>query len=987
MGPNSGDLPIAKALIFLIVLAVFIPARLHATNEIPKLGIELSASDYQQQVEAIIEAEYGNITFLLPTLEVEIGEGSAASIDTGLLKSVIEKIPARASVLLRLRIIVITPATPDKTLEKKVENQLSELISKLEVGKHTVDGIMIEIDPGIGSSELYAFTLATFSFKTKAVSANTRVVVSLPSSVFQTEPAFVKQLSYSVDALGMKAASDWQDEITRLRNSGLTIPVTLRLESNGQDDITGRYLNTVFESFGRSVDLVCVAGAGSSQISRICATHSSLNDFVRSEFDFIGEENAPFILESQTGVELAQKMFLKGDSASVTIFAKIRAAPLEEVELTLVGKEVGSFSTRWLDPIDNNPLSAEAILENSNGIKQTCMTRSEFVLVSIRKLGQQGMTYGVIAIKGGTDLTAQEIVTRWQAYHESQKALLENYTAGCMMDLHFEPTNIASGFDISLKFKYFWTSEGLTEWEQTNFYVNGLELDNRKGFPLPQLEPEKVLTKPLELKLVERYEYHLIGTDEVDGSLCYVIGFDPIEQERELLSGKIWIDSVTFRRIKMTLSQKGLSGSVSSNVETQEYKLIDDGQGNMVNLISSITAQQQVNVAGRNLLLERSYRFSDFVINNSTIDDAITAARVGDNPMYRDTDQGLRKLTKVDNERVLQLEAESRMKSVVSGVLFEGSYDFPIPLLGFSSVDFDFRNTGAQLSIFFAGPILAANLSKQWDNGFRLGFDLALSAIPEVNRIFIGDDEVEGETLYVFEETAGIRATWQATKALSFTAASHLSYNYYLAPDELYEQFVPPRNGITIVPSLETKYSSGGYSLTLGGSRSYRISWKGFGLQTNAGNEQNDSFTKYYTTMAKSYYLGSFTKVGCELSYFGSQDLDRFSQYRSSFFTQPRVRGVPSGTDAFDNVGVASINLSFNAFDFVRFDGYFNHGWGQNKLESTEYLDFEGLELDFGTLGPWSSYLRGTISYALRGNLERYNSRWSVYFLVFLPLD
>jgi len=42
--------------------------------------------------------------------------------------------------------------------------------------------------------------------------------------------------------------------------------------------------------------------------------------------------------------------------------------------------------------------------------------------------------------------------------------------------------------------------------------------------------------------------------------------------------------------------------------------------------------------------------------------------------------------------------------------------------------------------------------------------------------------------------------------------------------------------------------------------------------------------------------------------------------------------------------------------------------------------------VDFGTAGPWGVYLQGMLTYAIKGNLERYNSRWGLYLIIFKPL-
>jgi hypothetical protein len=53
-----------------------------------------------------------------------------------------------------------------------------------------------------------------------------------------------------------------------------------------------------------------------------------------------------------------------------------------------------------------------------------------------------------------------------------------------------------------------------------------------------------------------------------------------------------------------------------------------------------------VNAAGLDFVLQKTYRFSSFAINGAEFDGAMTAAHNSDDPMFRDTDQGLRKLKK-----------------------------------------------------------------------------------------------------------------------------------------------------------------------------------------------------------------------------------------------------------------------------------------------------------------------------------------------------
>jgi len=465
---------------------------------------------------------------------------------------------------------------------------------------------------------------------------------------------------------------------------------------------------------------------------------------------------------------------------------------------------------------------------------------------------------------------------------------------------------------------------------------------------------------------------------------CHAISFKPANEAGEnLYSGKIWIDPYNFRRVRVSLDQKGFSGNISACEEIQEYELITDGQGNSVNLLRSVVSNQQLIAAGRNFLLEKRYKFSGFRINNSSFHEMLDTAHNRKNPMFRDTDQGLRELKIKDDERILVANLDTRTKSIVTGLVYEGTYDYPIPMFGYSLVDFDFMKTGHQLSLFFAGPILAANMTRQWPNNFRLGYDLALSAVPGENRIYADDQEVEEETFQIWEESIGIRAAWQSTTRLSFTIANYLTYNHYKDPDKLNDTYLSPRNGFSLIPTFETEYSNRGYKFVAGTSYFRRFDWRGFGTEPD---KNDNSYLKYFGKISKSIYFGSFTKAGVELVYFGGENLDRFSRYSPSFFTQPTIKGIPGGTDTFDNIGVASAGFGFNAMEFIKFEATYSHAWAQNKSESNEFRNFDGIEFGFGTIGPWGTYCKGAVSYALNGNLDRYDSRWSLNFLVFIPL-
>jgi hypothetical protein len=352
--------------------------------------------------------------------------------------------------------------------------------------------------------------------------------------------------------------------------------------------------------------------------------------------------------------------------------------------------------------------------------------------------------------------------------------------------------------------------------------------------------------------------------------------------------------------------------------------------------------------------------------------------------MYRDTNEGLRVLRREGDARVVE-PPKSRVRSLLGGVLYDGAFDFPIPLAGLSLVNYDFRRTGAELSVFFAGPILATNLTKKAGERFRYGMDLALSAIPQNNRVFEGSDEVVGQSLWLWEETVGVRASWQARPSVNFTGSSYLSLNLFSPTGDTAPSFQASGQGLTVQTSGELKLTRSGYTLTGTALRGDRLGWPQIGADD--ASPVPTSFVKYWGEASKQFYLGKFTKAAVNGSYYGGERLDRFSRYQPSFLSPPRIRGIPSGTDTFDAIGVAGVQFGFNAMDVVWLEAMYDHAWGRNLEESSTFQGFDGLQLDLGTVGPWGTFVKATVTYALRGNIDRYNHRWGVYLLVFKALD
>ena len=122
-------------------------------------------------------------------------------------------------------------------------------------------------------------------------------------------------------------------------------------------------------------------------------------------------------------------------------------------------------------------------------------------MVSVHREDPDQRVYEWVSVTGRGGLRVEEIVARWQQYRAAQQRELDNFTADCLLSMHFEATALGSGFDVALELRQFVDRAGQRDWVQRGFLVNGVRFGNPRGFSLPQLEPEKVLAQPLELAL------------------------------------------------------------------------------------------------------------------------------------------------------------------------------------------------------------------------------------------------------------------------------------------------------------------------------------------------------------------------------------------------------------------------------------------------------------------------------------------------------
>src|SRR5207302_5422905 len=165
-----------------------------------------------------------------------------------------------------------------------------------------------------------------------------------------------------------------------------------------------------------------------------------------------------------------------------------------------------------------------------------------------------------------------------------------------------------------------------TEWEELSCSLNGATWGTKRP-PFPLLQPEKVLSLPLDLRLNQDYVYRLTGVENVNGRPAYVVRFDPADAAHALYRGTVWVDRATFLRLKVQAVETKLAGPVVSNDETQFYAPIAEQQGRPIWLVDRLVVKQVILIAGRSVLIEREVHFGGFALNTTDFEQQRQSAR------------------------------------------------------------------------------------------------------------------------------------------------------------------------------------------------------------------------------------------------------------------------------------------------------------------------------------------------------------------------
>ncbi len=577
-----------------------------------------------------------------------------------------------------------------------------------------------------------------------------------------------------------------------------------------------------------------------------------------------------------------------------------------------------------------------------------------------------------------------EIIARHQEAQAAQDTRVETYVADAHMEQHFRPSATDPGWDVVTENRFYADREG-TEWEELSFTLNGSKWGADRP-PFPLLQPEKVLSLPLDLRLDRDYRYKLEGVDKIGDRRAYAVRFDPLDATRSLYRGTVWIDAETFLKLKVQAVQTSLSAPVVSSEEVQYFTKAAELEGHPLSMFTRLVGRQILMIAGRNLLVEREVRLSNFRVNSPDFRQARAASRATDHVMYRDTDGGLRYFVKKGEERVVQEHPTTTARALAFGVTIDPSYDYPLPILGFNYLDFDFLGKNQQLALLFGGVLALANVQHQKILGPRVdaSLDLFAIAVPVNDQVYDASGEVTGERLRDLPFATGLNLGWQFTDFQKLTGIYQFRYDHYSADDETSPGFVVPRSTATNGVGLAYEYKRRGYSLDVYGFAHRRAVWEAWGTGEGFDPGQR-SYQKYTASLSKDFFFG-LHKIHLNAAYFGGRHLDRFSMYQFGFFDENRIHGVPSAGVRFAELAMLRTAYSFNLLDLYRVDVFLEQALGKDPTYDTKWRGVTGLGLGLNLRAPFGTLLRADLGKSILPALYSGSGSFVAQILILKPI-
>ena len=568
-----------------------------------------------------------------------------------------------------------------------------------------------------------------------------------------------------------------------------------------------------------------------------------------------------------------------------------------------------------------------------------------------------------VEVGAARGLTADEIIARERAWDAGQREKVSTFIAEMEASLRFRVAEVNETFDLTIRGPFFFRRGEPADWGWKEFYLNGVKWKGKTLPKIPILQPEKVTTLPLDIRLTEDYRYELAGTTEIGGRRAYEITFTPKENlgNKPVYRGKVWIDAQTFALLRRDSVQLNLKGETLSNVQTEIYHSVPGHPD--VALPLEIRGEQVFSTAGRTTAIERDVKMKEVEINPASFTERRAAAYRSDLQMIRDTDLGMRYLVPdplKPGERVVEERISRKSTFGIAGAFYDQSLNYPIPLLGIQHFNFDLWGKGKQLSVFFAGALLTSNYTDPSFLGsrFDLGADLFAVAFPFGDVAYRNGREVPDEKVKHLPAIFQVNIGRPLGPYLKTSLGIFTRWDNFQRDPDTGPRFVTPVDTFTDGAELRLVGNYRGFNATAIGGFYRRREWQPWGNPDTSDFDPRDrDYYKYQLSLSKDQYYPGFRKLHVSLTYLDGSDLDRFSKYEFGAFSGNPLHGFKSGSVKTQTALLGSVSYGLNIEDIIRFEAIFDQAVVRDRQSGYDNTYFAGAGLLGSLNGPWQNSL------------------------------
>ena len=144
-----------------------------------------------------------------------------------------------------------------------------------------------------------------------------------------------------------------------------------------------------------------------------------------------------------------------------------------------------------------------------------------------------GESRAAVEVGATRGLTAEEIIARERAWDAGQREKIASYVAAVNTSLRFRIAEFPEPLDLTIRGRLFFQRGQPVDSTWEEFFFNAVKWKSKTIPRLPILQPEKVTTLPLDIRLTEEYDYTLVGETQVEGRPAYRVDFRPSDRSEK----------------------------------------------------------------------------------------------------------------------------------------------------------------------------------------------------------------------------------------------------------------------------------------------------------------------------------------------------------------------------------------------------------------------------------------------------------------------